>query len=95
MNEINTINGKTPEDKRYICATAPKLDCCPFCGSENITIRYGASGYTSNVYYPNETGFVVCLKCGARSLKTRYAKNAVKKWNTRKESSTGERWVWK
>lgn len=87
----DNINGRTPEGKKYLCAAWPMLDYCPFCGGENITIRYGASGYTSNVYYPNETGFVVCLKCGARTLKTRYAKNAVKKWNARKESSTSER----
>lgn len=87
----DNINSRTPEGKKYLCAAWPRLDYCPFCGGENITIRYGASGYTSNVYYPNETGFVVCLKCGARTLKTSYAKNAVKKWNARKESSTSER----
>ena len=82
------------EDKKYTCNDMPKLYSCPFCGSENITIRYGAGGYTSNVHYPNETGFVACLQCGSRSLKTRYAKNAVKKWNTRKESNAGTpKWI--
>lgn len=80
------------EDKRYVCANKPELSDCPFCGSAQITIRYGASGYTSNVYYPNETGFVNCLKCGARSLKARYSKNAVKKWNARKEPNIDIRW---
>lgn len=82
------------ENKKYTCNDMPKLCSCPFCGSENITIRYGADGYTSNVHYPNETGFVACLKCGARSLKTRYAKNAVKKWNARKESNAAAlKWI--
>lgn len=82
------------EDKKYTCANTPELKGCPFCGSENITIRYGVFGCTSNVHYPNETGFVACLKCGARTLKTGRAKNAVKKWNARKESNAAApKWI--
>lgn len=61
----------------------PDLKPCPFCSCDRIVIRYGSSGWTSNVYYPKESGYVECLRCGNRTGKCLYAKKAVEKWNRR------------
>lgn len=59
------------------------LKPCPFCGGERIIIRYGANGWTSNVYEPRATAFVECDRCKNRTEKCLYAKKAVEKWNRR------------
>lgn len=61
----------------------PELKSCPFCGNEQMIIRYGGSQYTSNLYLPKESGFVQCLRCGCRTSKYMYARKAVEKWNRR------------
>ena len=61
----------------------PYLKPCPFCACEQIVIRYGKSGWRSNIYYPKEAGYVECVRCKIRTKKYNYVKRAVDDWNRR------------
>lgn len=61
----------------------PDMKPCPFCGGDNIVIRYGGSAWRSNIYYPKTSAYVTCCGCGIRTETYRYASKAVEKWNRR------------
>lgn len=65
----------------------PELKPCPFCGSEQIIVRYGQIGTYSNVFMPRKMGYAYCRQCGARS-NLYLAKNAVNAWNRRAGDET-------
>lgn len=61
----------------------PELKYCPFCGSDWVDIRYGKSGYTSNILHFGERGYVQCFKCCCRTDEYCNVKYAIAHWNIR------------